>query len=102
MKKQLLFGLAVGVAALGATVLAGEEKQESKPEMLCIYKEVVTPSKMKEYEAAIKYMISEFKAYDIDPELVNFRTVFGPEIGYVYVRSIENSSLCIRTCVSAT
>ncbi len=90
MKKQMLFCMAAGVAALGATVIAGEGNEGPKPEMLCIYKEVVTPSKMKEYEAAIKYMISEFKAYDIDPELVNFRTVFGPEIGYAYVRSIEN------------
>ena len=90
MKKQMLFCMAAGVAALGASVIAGEGKEGPKPEMLCIYKEVVAPSKMKEYEAAIKYMISEFKAYQIDPEKVHFKTISGPEIGYLYVMPLEN------------
>ena len=90
MKKRLLVGLAAGVAVLGASAFAGEETEGPKPQMFAIYKDVVTPSKMQEYEAAIKYMISEFTAYDIDPELVNFKTVVGPELGHIFVIPIEN------------
>ncbi len=90
MKKQLLFGLAAGVAMLGASAFAGEETEGPKPQMFAIFKDVVIPSKTQEYEAALKYMISEFKAYDIDPELVNFTTVVGPELGYIFVIPIEN------------
>ncbi len=90
MKKQLLCGLAVGVAVLGTNAFAGEETEGPKPQMFAIYKDVVTPSKTQEYEVALKYMISEFTAYDVDPELVNFKTVFGPELGYVFVIPIEN------------
>ncbi len=91
MKKRLLFGLAVGVTALGASVFAGDEKTEGeKPQMFVIYKDVVHPSKTQEYEAAIKYMISEFTAYDVDPEKINWRTVTGPEMGYAFVMPIEN------------
>jgi len=90
MKKQLLVGLAAGVAVLGTSAFAGEETEGPKPQMFAIYKDVVIPSKTQEYETALKYMISEFKAYGIDPELVNFKVVSGPEFGYVFVIPIEN------------
>ncbi len=91
MKKQLsLIGAVTAAGVLAAGSFAGDEQEGQKPQMYCIYKEVVQPSKTKEYEAAIKNMIAEFKAYDIDPEMVNFTTVFGPEMGYVYVMPIEN------------
>lgn len=90
MKKQVLLGLGVGVAALGATVFAGQEHDATKPQMFTIYKEVVAPAKTEEYETAIKHMISEFAAYNIDPEKVHFTTISGPEIGYIYVMPIDN------------
>ncbi len=91
MKKQLsLIGALTAAGVLGAGSFAADEQEGQKPQMYCIYKEVVQPSKTKQYEAAIKNMIAEFKAYDIDPEMVNFKTVFGPEMGYVFVMPIEN------------
>lgn len=90
MKKLLLFGLVAGVTALGASVFAGEEKDGHKGQMFAIYKDVIHPSKTTEYEAAIKYMISEFAAYDVDPDKINWKTVSGPELGYVFVMPIEN------------
>ncbi len=92
MKKLLLFGFAACVTAFGTAVFAGEEKEGSKPQMFVIYKDVVHPSKTMEYEAAIKHMISEFTAYNIDPKKMGWRTVNGPEMGYVYVMPIENFS----------
>ena len=90
MKKLLVFGLAACVTAFGAVVFAGEENEGPKPQMFVIYKDVVHPSKTTEYEAAIKHMISEFTAYNIDPEKMGWRTVNGPEMGYVYVMPVEN------------
>lgn len=90
MKKQLALGLATTLCAGGATVFAGDEHGAETPQMYCIYKEIVKPDKTEQYEAAIKYMISEFKEYQIDPEKVYFKTISGPEIGYVYVMPIEN------------
>ncbi len=91
MKKQLsLIGALTAAGVLAAGSFAGDEQEGQKPQMYCIYKEVVKPSKTKQYEAALKNMIAEFKEYDIDPEMVNFTTVFGPEMGYVYVMPIEN------------
>jgi hypothetical protein len=58
--------------------------------MFSIYKEIVAPGKTRQYEDAIKYMISEFKEYQIDPEKIHFKTISGPEIGYIYVTPIEN------------
>lgn len=89
MKKQLVIGLAATLGILGAAV-AGEEHHGEKPQMYCIYKEVVKPGMMKQYETAIKHMISEFEQYQIDPEKVHFHTLSGPEIGYVYVMPMEN------------
>ena len=90
MKKLLVFGLAACVTAFGAVVFAGEENEGPKPQMFVIYKDVVHPSKTTEYEAAIKHMISEFTAYNIDPEKMGWRAVSGPEMGYVYLMPIEN------------
>ena len=90
MRKQLLVGLAACVAVLGTSAFAGEETEGPKPRMFAIFKDVVIPSRTQEYETALKYMISEFKAYGIDPEMVNFKTGFGPELGYVFVIPIEN------------
>lgn len=96
MKKLLVFGLAACVTAFGAVVFAGEKNEGPKPQMFVIYKDVVHPSKTTEYEAAIKHMISEFTAYNIDPEKMGWRTVNGPEIGYIYVMPIENFSAVDR------
>ncbi len=90
MKKLLQFSLAACVTAFGTTVFAGEEKEGPKPQMFVIYKDVVHPSKTMEYEAAIKHMIGEFTAYNIDSEKMGWRTVNGPELGYTYVMPIEN------------
>ena len=90
MKKFLLFGLAACVTAFGAVVFAGEENEGPKPQMFVIYKDVVHPSKTTEYEAAIKHMISEFTAYDVDPEKISWTTISGPELGYAYLMPIEN------------
>ncbi len=90
MKKHLLVALAASVAVLGTSAFAGEETEGTKPEMFAIFKDIVIPSKTQEYEDALKYMISEFTAYDIDPEMVNFKVVSGPELGHVFVIPIEN------------
>ena len=90
MKKQMALGLATVLCALGASVFAGEEQGAEKPQLYCIYKEVVKPGMAEQYEAAIKYMISEFKAYQIDPEKVHWKMVSGPEIGYLYGMPIED------------
>ncbi len=90
MKKRLLFGMAACVTVIGTTVFAGEEKEGPKPQMYVIYKDVVHPSKTMQYEAAIKHMISEFTAYNIDPKRMGWTTVNGPEMGYVYVMPMDN------------
>lgn len=90
MKKLLLFGLAAGVTAFSAAVYADEEKEGPKPQMFVIYKDVVHPAKTQEYEAAIKHMVSEFTAYNVDPKKISWRTISGLEMGYVYVMPIEN------------
>ena len=90
MKKHLVVGMAAAVCVMGAGVRAGEEHGAEKPQLYCIYKEIVKPPLTEQYETAIKYMISEFKAYQIDPEKVHFKTISGPEIGYLYVMPIEN------------
>ena len=90
MKKQLAIGLAATLGFVGATVVAGGEQDGQETQMYCIYKEVVKPGMTKQYEDAVKYMISEFKAYQIDPEKVNFKTVSGAELGYIYVMPLDN------------
>jgi hypothetical protein len=90
MKKQLALGLATTLCALGGSAFAGEEQGAEKPQMYCIYKEVVKPGMAEQYEAALKFMISEFKAYQVDPEKVHWNAVSGPEIGYVYAMPLEN------------
>lgn len=90
MKKRLMLGMAACVAAFGASVFAGDAKDEPKPQMYTIYKDAVIPGKTEAYEAGIKYMLSEFEAYGIDPEKINWKAVSGPEIGYIYVMPIEN------------
>ncbi len=92
MKKQLAISLAATLCFAGASVLAGDEGQGEKPQMFCIYKEIVAPSKTKQYEDAIKYMISEFWEYQVDPEKVHWFTVTGPELGYIYVMPINGWS----------
>jgi hypothetical protein len=90
MRKQLALGLAATLCAMSAGVHAGEESEAEKPQMFSIYKEIVKPGMTEQYEAAIKHMISEFQAYQIDPEKIHWQAVSGPEIGYVYVAPIEN------------
>ncbi|MHC5006633.1 MAG: hypothetical protein ACYTGF_04645 [Planctomycetota bacterium] len=90
MRKQLALGLAVALCAMSASVQAGEEQGAEKPQMFSIYKEIVKPGMTEQYEAAVKHMISEFHAYQIDPEKVHWMAVSGPEIGYLYVAPIEN------------
>ena len=90
MKKQLAIGLAATLGFVGAAAVAGGEQDGQETQMYCIYKEFVKPGMIKQYEDAVKYMISEFKAYQIDPEKVNFVTVSGPELGYVYVTPMDN------------
>ena len=90
MKKQLQVGLMAGVAVLCTGAFASDDTEGPKPQMFAIFKDVVIPSKTHQYETALKYMISEFEAYDIDAEMVNFRVLSGPELGYVFVIPIEN------------
>jgi hypothetical protein len=90
MRKQLALSLAVALCATSASVQAGEEQGAEKPQMFSIYKEIVKPGMTEQYEAAVKHMISEFQAYQVDPEKVHWMTVSGPELGYVYVAPIEN------------
>ncbi|MHC4217960.1 MAG: hypothetical protein ACYSU7_05835 [Planctomycetota bacterium] len=90
MKKQLALGLAVAFCALSVGVQAGEEKGAEEPQLFTIYKEIVKPGMTEQYEAAIRHMISEFEAYQVDPEKVHWTTISGPEIGYIYVMPIEN------------
>lgn len=90
MKKQLSFGLATVLCAVGASVFAGGDHGADKPQMYCVYKEVVKPGMVQQYEAACKQMISEFRAYQIDPEKINFHTVSGPELGYLWVTPIDD------------
>jgi hypothetical protein len=90
MKKQLALGLATVLCAVGASAFAGDEPGAEKPEMYCVIKDIVKPALTEQYEAAIKKMISEYKAYQIDPEKVHWKAVSGPEIGYVYVMPMEN------------
>lgn len=89
MKKQLALGLAMTLCGLGAAVFAGDESGAEKPQMYCIYKEVVKPEKQRQYEDAVKHMISEFRAYQIDPEKVYWHTISGAELGYLYVMPID-------------
>jgi hypothetical protein len=92
---HLVLGAALCALCAG-TVLAQEQKQEQeqeqepKPELLFIVKEVVKPSMAKEYEDAVKQIVKEFEAYGVDPEQVSYRTVSGPEIGYIYVMPMED------------
>ena len=92
MKKQLSIGLAATLGVLGASVFAGDEPGAEKAQMFCIYKEIVKPSKTQQYENAVKYMINEFKEYQVDPAKVNWFTVTGPELGYLYVMPIDGWS----------
>ncbi len=89
MKKQAVWSLAAVLGALSAGVFAGDESGAEKPEMFCIYKEHVKPNLAQQYERSMKDMISEFRAYQIDPAKINFKAVSGPEIGYVYVIPID-------------
>jgi hypothetical protein len=89
MKKQLALGLATTVCALGAAVFAGGEEGAEKPQMYCIYKEVVKPEKRQQYEEALKYMINEFREYQVDPEKIYWHAVSGPELGYIYAMPID-------------
>jgi hypothetical protein len=91
MSKHLAVGLATMLLGLGGSAFAGEEKEGAeKPQMYSIYKEVVKPGMVQQYEAAMKHMISEFAEYRIDPEKIHWKCVSGPEIGYIYVAPIEN------------
>ena len=92
MKKQLSIGLAATLGVLGVSVFAGDEPGAEKAQMFCIYKEIVKPSKTQQYENAVKYMINEFKEYQVDPAKVNWFTVTGPELGYIYVMPIDGWS----------
>jgi hypothetical protein len=90
MRKQLALGLSAALCAMSAGVYAGEEHGAETPQMYSIYKEFVKPGMTEQYEAAVKHMISEFQAYQIDPEKVHWKTISGPEVGYTYVAPIEN------------
>ena len=63
MKKQLAIGLAATLGTLGVSVFAGDDYGAEKPQMFCIYKEIVKPSMSEQYEDAMKYLIREFKEY---------------------------------------
>jgi hypothetical protein len=91
MTKHLALGLATMLLGLGGSAYGGEEPEGAeKPQMYTIYTEVVKPGMIQQYEAAMKHMIDEFAAYQIDPEKIHWKCVSGPEIGYVYVMPIEN------------
>jgi hypothetical protein len=100
MKKQLALSLAATLCAMSASVHAGEEHGAEKPQMFSIYKEVVKPGLTEQYEAAVKNMIREFQAYQIDPEKVHWIAVSGPELGYVYVAPIENFAAIDRAHIN--
>ena len=89
MKQRLVLGLAMGLCAIGAA--AGPSEQEApKPKLYCIFQEHVKPGMAEQYEAATRDLIGMLQSYQIDPEKVNFETVFGPEVGYVFVIPVEN------------
>lgn len=90
MIKHLAWGLATSLLALGGSAVAGEEQHETgTPQLFSIYNDIVKPSHREQYEAAMRHMISEFTAYQLDPEKIHWKAISGPEIGYLYVMPIE-------------
>lgn len=78
---------AIMLGAMCAGLVQAQEEQETPPQMFFIVAETVKPSMTEGYEKAIKKMISEFDAYGVTD--VEFHTISGPEMGYVYVMPVE-------------
>lgn len=72
------------------TTALGGEGEDAESHMSFVMVEYVRPSMMATYEEATKELIGALTEYKIDPHVVNFHTISGPEMGYVYVMSLEN------------
>ena len=72
------------------TATTQQEDKSPKPGLFLISIAHVKPAMTEQYEGALKELISELADYNIDPAKVNFHTLFGPELGYVFVRPMEN------------
>ncbi|MBT8486403.1 MAG: hypothetical protein HKO59_17990 [Phycisphaerales bacterium] len=87
--RMSLIAVAV-LCAVCASVTGARQDEEPRPELSFIVVEHVQPSMMKEYEEATRELISELKAYQVDPAKVRFFTIVGPELGYAYVIPISS------------
>ena len=91
MCKKISFVLAAALcAACMGLATAQQEDKTPKPELFLISIAHVKPAMTKQYEGAVKEIIGELASYNVDPAKVNFQTVFGSELGYVFVRPMEN------------
>lgn len=91
MNKKISFVMAAVLCAVCmGFAMAQQEDKAPKPELFLISIAHVKPAMTKQYEDAVKEIISELVDYNVDPAKVNFQTVFGSELGYVFVRPMEN------------
>ena len=91
MNKKISFALAVVLCAVcTGFATTQQEAKAPEPELFLISISHVKPAMTKQYEDAVKEIISELADYNVDPAKVNFHSVFGPELGYVFVRPLEN------------
>jgi hypothetical protein len=81
------------LCAAFATVAVG---QEQRPAWYFIVQEMVKPSMTMQYESATREMIELLQSKDVSAEDVRFWTANGPEMGYVYVMSMENMAAMDR------
>lgn len=90
MKMRWTIGLAAMAYLSSSAMLAAQERSDGQPSWYFLVEEKVKPSMMEQYEKATKDMIKELEKHGHDDENLHFSTVFGPEMGYVFVIPIES------------
>ena len=84
MRKLPLLLLAAVLQFVPASAVAQEYEQ---PPMYWVYQDYVQPSQVQDFEAASKKMIGMFESASVTG--VEWVTISGPEIGYIYAIPIE-------------
>ncbi len=86
--KVLIFlGLAL-LVNLWALILFAQDG-ESKGQLLWVHADVVTPSKVAQYEAAVKELVAQFAMHKF---AVPFQTYMQDDFHYIYVSPLDNFS----------
>ena len=84
MRPTLRILPAIAAIAIGSMLIAAQD-DAAKPQMSLVMMQDVKPSMVMQYEAATKEMCALLTKHKADSSEVNFFTLSGPELGYVYV-----------------